>query len=82
MIARHANVETAERMVEEILSSGGIVKKARRGRARGMLRDVRVFYNSVDRAVELLRRCGVRAETEKREEDASTVFIIRIPKSG
>lgn len=82
IIARHANVETAEKMVEELLALEGTPPKPRRARARGMLRDVKVFYNSLDRAVELVRRCGVKVETEKREEESATFLIIRIPKSG
>ncbi|MBE6655935.1 MAG: ParB/RepB/Spo0J family partition protein [Ruminococcaceae bacterium] len=82
IIARHANVETAERMIEEILSKGEIPRKTQRTRAKGVLRDVKVFYNSVDRAVEMVRRCGVRVQTEKREEAGATCLIIRIPKSG
>ena len=82
IIARHANVETAERMVEDILLKVGTPKKPQRARTKGVLRDVKVFYNSLDRAVELVRRCGVKVETEKREEADAVCLLIRIPKSG
>lgn len=81
IIARHANVEAAERIVEELLLSLEAPKKTKKAKPRGILRDVRVFYNSVDRAVELLRRCGIGAKTEKREEEGESCLIIRIPKS-
>ena len=80
VIARHLNVEATERLVEELLSETD-QKKRKPRRVRGMLRDVRVFYNSVDKAVELLRRCGVSACAEKREEEKETVLVIRIPRS-
>ncbi len=82
IIARHANVEAAERIVEEMLRGQGSAKKPARRYARGMLRDVRVFYNSVDRAVEMVRRCGVPVETEREEGEGETRLIIRIPRSG
>ena len=82
IISRHANVETAERMVDEMLAAVGAPKRVKRAKPRGVLRDVRVFYNSVDRAVALLRQCGIGAKTERREEEGESCLIIRIPKSG
>ena len=82
IISRRANVETAEKMVEEMLIGQKEAKKPARGRARGVLRDVRVFYNSVDRAVEMVRRCGVPVKTEREEVEGEIRLIIRIPRSG
>lgn len=82
IIARHANVETAEKMIEELLSKEGTPPKPRRARTRGVLRDVKVFYNSLDRAVDMVRRCGIKVKTERHEEEDATCLIIRIPKSG
>lgn len=82
IIARHANVETAEKMIEELLSKEGTPTKPRRARTRGVLRDVKVFYNSLDRAVDMVRRCGIKVKTERHEEEDATCLIIRIPKSG
>ena len=82
IVARHANVETAEKMIEEMRCGKAAPKKPARSRTRGMLRDVRVFYNSVDRAVEMVRRCGIPIETEREEAEGETRLIIRIPRSG
>ena len=81
VIARHMNVEATERLVEEL--SAGEKKPKGRGRTRlhGALRDVRVFYNSVDRAVETMRRCGVSVESRREESEDATLLIIRIPKT-
>lgn len=82
IVARRANVETAERLIEEMLTGGEQLKKPKRPRARGMLRDVKVFYNSVEHAVELLRRCGVAARLEQKEEECESCLIIHISKTG
>ena len=81
IIARHANVETAERMIEALLAETGREKHRRKTRMRGAIRDVRVFYNSVDRAVEMVRRCGIKVETKTEEEADATTLTIRIPKT-
>lgn len=81
IVARRANVEATERMVEAALSEANTERKPQKPRFRGMLRDVKVFYNSVERAVEMVRKCGVKVETRKEEEEEASTLIIRIPKS-
>ncbi|MCQ2419986.1 MAG: ParB/RepB/Spo0J family partition protein [Clostridia bacterium] len=44
------------------------------------LRDVRVFFNSVNHQLELIRAAGIEAGSERRETDAEIVLTIRIPK--
>lgn len=82
VITRRYNVEATERMVEEMLSGEEKQRRRPRTRVHGALRDVRVFYNSVERAVETMRRCGIGVETKREEEETATLLIIRIPKSG
>ena len=81
-IAGALNVEATERMVEEMLAAAPREKKKCGRRPRGALRDVRVFYNSVDRAVELVRRLGVPVEARREESEDATLLIIRVPKSA
>lgn len=81
-IAGGMNVEATERMVEELLSAAPKEKKRSGRRPKGVLRDVRVFYNSVDRAVEMVRRLGVCVETRREEAEDATLLIIRVPKSA
>ncbi len=78
--ARRANVEQTEALVEQLLAEKGERRRVRRP-TRGVIRDIRVFYNSVDRAVELVRRCGVAVETRREEEDGAVCLVIRIPKA-
>ena len=80
IISRRFNVEQTEALVETMLTEQGERRRVRRP-TRGVLRDIRVFYNSVDRAVELVRRCGVAVETQRREEDEAVCLVIRIPKA-
>ena len=82
MIARRANVEQAERMVEEALAVLQKETPPVLRRPRGALKDLRLFYNSVDRSVEILRRCGLRVESRREEGEGETRLIICIAKSG
>ena len=45
-----------------------------------MLKDVRLFFNSLNRSLGLMRQSGIAAQMEKREEGSETVVTIRIPR--
>lgn len=46
-----------------------------------VLRDVRLFLNSIDHQLDLVRAAGVGASRERQETEQEIVLTIRIPKS-
>lgn len=83
IIARHMNVAAAEELIEKMLSapeSPGETRPATRSRV--ILRDVRVFYHSIDRALDLVRRAGIPVESSRAEDGEWTELRIRLPKGG
>jgi ParB family chromosome partitioning protein len=76
------NVAATEKLVEEMLAASPKPKARPRGRVRGALRDLRLFYNSVDRALTLVRRCGIPAESTREEGENEIRLIISIPKTS
>ncbi|MBO7170240.1 MAG: ParB/RepB/Spo0J family partition protein [Clostridia bacterium] len=83
MIDGKYNVAAAEKLVEEMLGNAERrqVKKGR-GKNKGVMRDLRLFYNSVDRAMEMVRRCGVAVKSRKEEREGEICLIISIPKTS
>ena len=81
-VSRKMNAVATEQMVEDLLKEKDVPKKRIPTRARGVLRDIRLFYNSVDKAVETARRCGVGVDTKREERKDATLLIIRIPKTA
>lgn len=72
------NVAQAERYVEqrlEMLQSTPPV-----GRRAYIIKDVRLFLNSVDRGLRLMRDAGVDARTERQETEEDIILTIHIPK--
>lgn len=67
-------VSQTERRVEQILK-----KKKQKPRPRAMVRDVRIFVNTVNRAVELMKSAGIQASVERREEQDFLEYLVRIP---
>ena len=46
-----------------------------------ILKDVRLFLNSIDRGVHMMKEAGVHARTEREETEEEILLTIRIPKS-
>ena len=82
VIARGLNVARTEELVERYLADSKAEKPAPtpdKGQ-RIMLREVKLFYNSVKRAVDLIRGAGVAVESTRTELEDVTEILIRIPK--
>ena len=50
------------------------------GRRTYIIKDVRLFLNSVDRGLRLIRDAGVDAKTERQETEDEIVLTLHIPK--
>lgn len=59
-----------------------VQEKPRPKRGVGTLRDYRLLFSSVDRAVAEIRRSGFKVQAEKAEDDQYVSYTIRIPKQG
>lgn len=77
MIRDKMTVAQSERMVEDMLAG-----RVRRRPARPLVRDVRVFFNTVNHALDIMRRGGIPAESQRREEEGYIEYIVRIPRES
>lgn len=75
IIDRHLNVAETERLIEQMLSRTKKPKNSLRG-----IRDIRLFINTLNHAVDTIRRAGVDADTAKSETAEYIEYIVRIPK--
>ncbi|MBQ5995638.1 MAG: ParB/RepB/Spo0J family partition protein [Clostridia bacterium] len=75
IIDRHLNVSETERMVLHMLHKN---KKQYNG-LKG-IRDVRLFINTLNHAVDTIRRAGVDADTARSETEEYIEYVVRIPK--
>lgn len=71
------NVREAEEYIAELTEG------QRKSRPyHGFLRDYRILFTTVDRAVDEIRKTGVVVSTQKREEEDCVSYTIRIPKAA
>lgn len=75
VIDRHLNVSETERMIEQMLHRSSKTRSNIRG-----IRDVRLFINTLNHAVDTIRRAGVDADTARSETEEYIEYVVRIPK--
>ena len=76
IIDRHLTVNESEQLIEQMLRKNETPKKQM---LRGF-KDIRIFINTLNNAVDNIRRAGIDADSVKTETDEYVEYIVRIPK--
>jgi ParB family chromosome partitioning protein len=76
IIDRHLTVSESESLVEQMLRKNETPK---RQILKGF-KDIRIFINTLNNAVDTIRRAGIDADSIKTETDEYVEYIVRIPK--
>lgn len=77
IIAKHLNVAETEALVQARLAPPNREKKPKR---IFVAKDVRLFLNTFDRAVSVMKTAGIPAVAQKRETEDYFECVVRIPK--
>ena len=84
MVAQRMNVSAAEAYVEELLAAPPVVETSEelqsRRRTMFVLKDVRVFLNTLAHGLDMMKQGGIDADLQKHETDTELVLTISIPK--
>ncbi len=73
---KHLTVAESERMITQMLGR----KKNSRRIPLHSIRDVRLFVNTLNHAVDTIRRAGIDADSVKSETEEYIEYVVRIPK--
>ena len=76
IIDRHLTVSESEQLIEQMIRKNEAPKKQM---LRGF-KDIRIFINTLNNAVDNIRRAGIDADSVKTETDEYVEYIVRIPK--
>ena len=80
IIRRQMNVAATEQYIDRLLEQQKHPEPARRSLGRFLLRDVRLFLNTVEHNLDLIKNAGISAAKTQEETDQVIVLTIRIPK--
>lgn len=78
MAEKRLTVAESEKLITQILSSDCKRKQP----PMKLFKDVRIFVNTLNHAVDTMRRAGIEADSAKSETDEYIEYIVRIPKTG
>ena len=84
MIDQRMNVAAAEDYVDKLCRLPPPEEKPApaRGKSVFLMRDLRLFMNTLDRSLNLMRSGGVDAALQREETEDELVLTVRIPKKG
>lgn len=80
-IYRHnLNVSAAEEYIDRLILKASAPKSPHPPR-KVVLKDIRIFYNTIDRAISIVKQAGINIESERVDEGDSVCLTIRIPNN-
>lgn len=83
VVANGLTVAKTEAYIEMLLRASAQPPKPKKKKAPVIvLKDVRIFLNTVTRGLSLMNRGGVKAVCERADTDGELVLTIRIPRGG
>lgn len=75
--SKRLNVEQTERLVTAIIDRENERESIRR--RSGAFKDIRLFVNTINKAVEMMKAAGINADSQKIKENGYIEYIVRIP---
>lgn len=73
---KHLSVKDSENLVRSVLNRANKKKKP----TIKVFKDVRLFINTLNHAVDTMRKAGIDADSVKSETDTYIEYVVRIPK--
>ena len=82
IIKKGLNVSATDNLIEELLTDSEKDTPSDAGKGLRLIHDVRIFSNTIKQAVDMMKRSGIAAETQKNENEDFIEYTIKIPKNA
>lgn len=79
IISENLNVQQSENLINLMLNSNPKNDK-KQGFSKAVIKDVRIFVNTINKAIDTMRLAGIDAQSDKTDTDNFIEYTIRIPK--
>lgn len=80
VISSGLNVKQTEKLVEKMLSD--VPAKKAKQTTKIIYKDIRIFVNTISKAIDTMKSSGINASSEKNETDDYIEYFVRIPKTA
>lgn len=76
---KEMNVSQTEKYIAQLIG-----KKEEKPKKKELfvVKDLKIFFNTIDKALETMKLSGIEAKTQMQEEEDEVVYTIRIPKES
>ena len=81
ILARGMTVAAADTYIDALLSEPEAPEAAEKPRRTFVLKDVRIFLNTLSRSIDLMKQGGIDAGMRREETDDALILTISIPKA-
>jgi ParB family chromosome partitioning protein len=81
IIAQNLNVSQSEELIEDMLTGCAAAEKPdKKGKRKILIRDVRIFINTINKAVSTMKQAGIKAVCNHRDNGDYIEYTVKIPK--
>jgi len=77
IVKRGYNVKQSENFIENMLNTS---RRKNKGKRIPVFKDMKIFFNSINKTIDVLKSAGINAVSEKSENSNAIVYTITIPK--
>ena len=81
IIAEGLSVTQAEELVNQVLMKKPEEEPAHKPERKMAIKDVRIFVNTINKAVDTMRLSGINAISRRNETDDYIEYTVKIPKA-
>ena len=81
IIAQNLNVAQSEEMIERMLYNSSIPEKTEKGTQKIVIKDIRVFINTINKAVSTMKLAGIDAVCKHKDSGDYIEYTVKIPKA-
>lgn len=82
IIAENLNVAQSEELIDNLLYNSAVPDNRKKGRQKIVIKDIRIFINTINKAVSTMRQSGIDAVCKRHDSGDYIEYTVKIPKSA
>ncbi len=82
IVGENLNVKESERYIDSLLHKAVVHNDNFQGEKKVVIKDVRIFVNTINKALDTMRLSGIDAISHKEETDKYIEYTVKIPKDS
>ena len=81
IIAQNLNVAQSEDLIDKLLHNSCVPDEFKKGSRKILIRDVRIFINTINKAVTTMQQAGINAVCKHKDSGEYIEYTVKIPKN-